>query len=361
MIKQLKWYLLFVLALLELAVPVRAVELPGDVENALPHEAERLLSDVSDWSGDSLTAGLLSIWSYLRKEAGRVIRSQTRGAASILLTVVLCGLLNGFRKGTGDESRFLTMVGGLSITVLTAGSLDTLMGVGTAVMERMATFSKALLPAMAAISAVAGGAAGATVRQLATVFFSELLMEVIYELLLPMVYLYAGTLAAGSCLGEPRLTAIAELLKSFCVKLLTAVLLAFTFYLTVSNIFSGTVDSARVRVAKATISGAVPVVGGIIAEATETVLAGAGVLQGAVGTFGLLGVLALCAYPFLRLGVQYILYKLTAFLAAAVGDAELCRLINGLGGAFGLILGMVGSCALVLLVSILSSTAVVVS
>ena len=76
---------------------------------------------------------------------------------------------------------------------------------------------------------------------------------------------------------------------------------------------------------------------------------------------GLLGVLALCAYPFLQLGIQYLLYKLTAFLASVIGDTELCGLIGGLGGAFGLILGMVGSCALVLLVSILASAAVVTS
>ena len=55
------------------------------------------------------------------------------------------------------------------------------------------------------------------------------------------------------------------------------------------------------------------------------------------------------------------LYKLTAFLASVIGDTELCGLIGGLGGAFGLILGMVGSCALVLLVSILASAAVVTS
>ena len=74
-----------------------------------------------------------------------------------------------------------------------------------------------------------------------------------------------------------------------------------------------------------------------------------------------LTVLALCAYPFLQLGIQYLLYKLTAFLASVIGDTELCGLIGGLGGAFGLILGMVGSCALVLLVSILASAAVVTS
>ncbi len=42
-------------------------------------------------------------------------------------------------------------------------------------------------------------------------------------------------------------------------------------------------------------------------------LAGAGLLKGAIGVFGLLGVLVLCAYPFLQLGIQYLLYKLTAF------------------------------------------------
>ena len=73
----------------------------------------------------------------------------------------------------------------------------------------------------------------------------------------------------------------------------------------------------------------------------------------------MLGVPALCVVPFLRIGIQYLLYKLTDFFAAAIGDSELCGLIGGLGSAFGLLLGMVGSCALVLLISILASVAAV--
>ena len=42
-------------------------------------------------------------------------------------------------------------------------------------------------------------------------------------------------------------------------------------------------------------------------------------------------------------------------MAGAVGAPGLCKLIDGLGGAFGLILAMTGSCALLLLVSVLSS------
>ena len=70
-------------------------------------------------------------------------------------------------------------------------------------------------------------------------------------------------------------------------------------------------------------------------------------------------IVAACAYPFLQLGVQYLLYKLAGFLAGAVGASGLCRLIDGLGGAFGLVLGMTGSCALLLLISVLSSVAAV--
>ena len=54
-------------------------------------------------------------------------------------------------------------------------------------------------------------------------------------------------------------------------------------------------------------------------------------------------------------------FKRTALLACVSGDTELCGRVGGLGGGFGLILGMVGSCALVLLVSILASAAVVTS
>ena len=54
------------------------------------------------------------------------------------------------------------------------------------------------------------------------------------------------------------------------------------------------------------------------------------------------------------------MYKLTAFFAAAVGPNGLCKLIDGLGGAFGLVLGMTGACALLLLISVLAFVGAVV-
>ena len=355
-----KWICLLFL-LLVLTGEARAAEVPEDLTDALPEAAEDML-EIGDLSGpEGFSQGLAGIAERVSEEVKAVLRQRVRGAASILLVAVACGAVDGFARGTGEgkAAAFLPMAGALAVTLLTAGSLEDLIGLGAETIRELNVFSKALLPTLAAATAASGAVTTATFQQVTTVFLADLLMELIDGLLIPMVYLYIGALAAGACLPENRLGAIAEALKKIVTWILTTSLLLFTVYLSTVRIIAGAADGASVKVAKAAISGAVPVVGGIIAEAAETVLAGAGMLKNTIGVFGMLAILAACAYPFLQLGVQYLLYKLSAFLAAAVGAPELCKLIDGLGGAFGLVLGMTGSCALLLLVSVLSSVAAV--
>ncbi|WP_300637342.1 stage III sporulation protein AE [uncultured Oscillibacter sp.] len=355
----MKYWICLTLLLLALTVDAQAAELPEDLTDALPEAAGDLM-EVEGLSGpEGFSQGLAGIVERLAGGVKAVLRQRLRGAASILLVAVACGAVDGFAQGTGKGAAFLPMAGALAVTLLTAGSLEDLIGLGAETIRELNVFSKALLPTLAAATAASGAVTTATFQQVTTVFLVDLLMELIDGLLIPLVYLYIGALAAGACLPENRLGAIAEALKKTVTWILTSSLLLFTVYLSTVRVIAGAADGASVKVAKAAISGAVPVVGGIIAEAAETVLAGAGMLKNTIGVFGMLAILAACAYPFLQLGVQYLLYKLSAFLAAAVGAPELCKLIDGLGGAFGLVLGMTGSCALLLLVSVLSSVAAV--
>ena len=67
----------------------------------------------------------------------------------------------------------------------------------------------------------------------------------------------------------------------------------------------------------------------------------------------------MCLMPFLRLAVQYLVYKLAAFFAGVIGSSSLVELIDHLGSAFGLVLGMAGASTALLLISIMSSVMVV--
>ncbi len=347
---------------LALTGTVRAAEVPEDLWDALPKGAEEVLEEGEFSTAEGWIAGFNRILESVGSQVEETVRSRVRGAASVLLVVILCGAVEGFAQGTGGSRgiAFLPVAGALAVTLLSVGSLDTLMGLGRQTIGELETFSHALLPTLAAATAAAGSLSTATVQQVTTVFLVDLLIALVQNFLLPLVYLYIAVLASAAALPESRLDAIAGGLKKLITWLLTTVLLAFTLYLSVARVLTGAVDGASIKVAKAAISGVVPVVGGIISEAAETVLAGAGLLRNTIGIFGTLAILAACAYPFLQLGVQYLLYKATAFLAGALGAAKLCKLIDGLGGAFGLILGMTGSCALLLTISVLASVAAVV-
>lgn len=341
-------------AVLALTVSVRAAEVPEEVARAAPEAAEELLSD-ADLTAGGLTGALSKLAQSLGDQVGEVVRQRLRGAAAILAVVVLCGAAEGFFQGSGMKSpTCLSLAGALSVTLLAAGSLDSLIGLGASTIDELSAFSQALLPTLAAAAAAGGAITTATAQQVATVFFVDLLVKLIDRVCLPMVYLYIGVITASACLPENRLGVLAEGVKKVVTWLLTGTVLLFTAYLSVVRVITGSADAVTVKMAKAAISGVVPVVGGIISDASETVLAGAGMLKNTIGIFGTLAILAACAYPFLQLGIQYLIYKLTAFLAGAVGAPGLCKLIDSLGGAFGLVLGMTGSCAVLLLVSVLS-------
>lgn len=345
------------LLLTALTMTAFAVEIPPEVEEALPDSAEMWMEEIQKSDGAELTQGIAAIADKAAEDAGRVFRERLQGAVGILLIAVLCA---GCKVASDHNGGFLQMTGALSITALTVGSLDHLIGMGSETIQELSSFSRVLLPSLAAATAAAGGISTASVQQIAAVFFADLLVTVIRNILLPLVYFYIGILTAGTCLPESHLDRVAEGLKKGISKILTGGLLLFTGYLSAARVIAGTADQTSVKVAKAALKGVIPVVGDIISEAAETVLAGTGVLRNTIGVFGMLGVLAACAYPFLQLGIQYILYKAAGFLSSLVGDSGLCRLIDGLGGAFGLILGMVGSCALLLLISILSAVSAVI-
>ena len=192
-------------------------------------------------------------------------------------------------------------------------------------------------------------------RQVAAVFFAGVLLRLINGLLLPMVYLYIGVSAAGAVVEGDAMERIGTLLKKLTGWTLGGLLTLFITYLAVSGAVAGAVDAHALKLARSAVSAAVPVVGGILSEAAESLLAGAGILKGMVGTFGTLAVLGACLLPVLRLGCQYLLYQGASLVAATAGPKKLADLLSMLADAFGLVLAMTAASAAVLLIAIVSS------
>ena len=287
-------------------------------------------------------------------EMGGVLRKALRSGALLLAVVLFCSLAEGMGadKGVIDGA---ALVGALAVTAVAAADANSLIGLGRDAIDHMDSFSKLLLPAVTAAASAAGSPGGAVARQLATMLFSDLLITLINRVLLPLVYTYIAACVAWAAVGNEGLKRMAATLKWAVTTILTGVLIVFVTYLTISGVIAGTTDALSVKAAKFTMSSLVPVVGGILSDAAETVLVGAGVLKNTVGVFGMLTVVGICLVPFLQLGFHYLTYKVASALSASLSGSRVSALIDQIGGAFGLILGMTGACALLMLISMVAA------
>ena len=350
---------------LGLCMPAGALA-PGDVQAMQEDELDldRLEREAAARGGTaeygmSLDEGLADLIDTGTRELSGIVRRAARSGVLILLIVLFCGLADTVQEGMGkSRSSAAALAGTLAVTAVAVADVNSLIGMGTGAISNIASFSNVLLPAVAALTAATGAITGAAVRQLAAALFSDLLVNLINGLLIPLLYGYIAASAAQAAVGADGLKRLADLLKWVVTTVLTVVMMVFVGYLTASGVVAGTADAATVKAAKFAISGAIPVVGGILSDAAETVLASAGVLRGTVGVFGMLTVLGICLVPLLQFAVHYLAYKLTAALAAAVGDGPVCALVDRLGSAFGLVLGMTGACCLLLLITLVSCVSV---
>lgn len=354
--------LAFVLLLL-LLLPKQtfAAELPKELLDAADGNTREVTEEMpTDAAG--LTKGILTLFQRICPELGQKFRGTVRSAVLLLLIVLLAGLAEGSFKGAAGEGRFssVSLAAILAMTGLMLKDLGGFAGESLALLRELGAFSEILLPCLAAAVAATGAVASASVQQVTTVWFSSMIIRFLSEVLMPLLYCYVALAAASAALGDGRLNNLAEGLKKMTSWILTAVVSIFTAYLSVAHVLSGSSDALTLRAAKAALSGTVPVVGGIISDAAETVLAGAGMLRNAIGIFGMLGVISICLLPFLSLLVQYLIFQLAAIASSSADGGMLSSFLASLTGAFGLLLGMIGSAALLVLISVFSSIAVVI-
>ena len=350
------------LMLLGLTLPARALT-PDEVltlqEKTLGlDELERAAGESGGTAryGASVDEGLAGLLDTGTKELGGVVRRAVRSGVLLLVILLFCALARTVRE-SADKAAVpaVELAGALAVAAVAVADVNSLLGMGTGAIDSMASFANVLLPTVAAVTAATGAVTGAAVRQMAAVLFCDLLVNLINKLLVPLLYGYIAASVASAALGGDELKRVADLFKWTVTTALTALMMVFVGYLTVSGVVAGTADAVTVKAAKFAISGAIPVVGGILSDAAETVLASAGVLKGTVGVFGMLTVLGICLLPLLRLAVHYLTYKAVAALSATMGAGPVCTLVERLGGAFGLILGMTGACCLLLLIALGSS------
>lgn len=334
--------LFFVFLGILLALPVRALELEAPPP---PEAAAELLPKEADSFGEGL-------WNVLT-EAGKLIAPSMAEAAGCCLRVFAVVLLAAMtaQLAPGTSKLVMELAGTAAAAVLLLEPAGALISLGVETVRQLRDYGKLLLGVMASALAARGGVGASTALYAGTAFFDAVLGAGLTAVFLPMLRMYLALAIAHSALGDAMLERFKGLLRWAMEWSLKLTLYLFTGYMAVTGVVSGTADAAAGKAARIAISGAVPVVGGILSDAADAVVLSAATLGGGAGIWGILTVLAMFCTPVIRIGCQYLLLKVTAAVGQSVNSMRCADLAADFAGAMGLLMALVSTQAVLLLIS----------
>ncbi len=359
--------ILCVIVLLALIIPsVRAVDLEeqqrqsvdvSGVETAAPD----VLQGLDPMDGNQISGWFDRLKDKAASSLGGILRNAVGSGVKLMLILFFCTAADSLGEAAGGMTRQSTrLAGAAGVALVALGDVRSLIGLGGETIRQLSDFTTILMPTMTTVAVAGGAAASAPVQQGITLLCSNLLIKLIYYVLLPLTWAYAAGSVANAALDGARLQPLCKLLQWAVKTTLTALLILYSGYITLAGTAARAADTAAMKAAHMAISGMIPVVGGILSDATDAVLSGASVLRNSIGLFGVAGVLGFCLVPLMRLSIQFLLYRFVTALSAMVTDHPAAKLIGDLSGVFALVMAMTGACAVVVLFALIQIISVVV-
>lgn len=309
----------------------------------VPESGKALMPNASTLS-EGLSMILQDVIPLIRPD----LYEASKVCLAVIAAVMITSVIQSFSK---SQKEVCDIAGTASIAATLLLSANSMIRLGSDTVVEMTEYGKLLIPVMTAALAAQGAIGTSAALYTATMGIISLIGTAMSKLLLPMIYLFLALATASGATGQDMLKQFRNMLKDGISWFLKTVLTIFTTYMGLTGIISGTTDNTAAKITKAAISSAVPVVGGILSDASESVLASAAMTKNAVGLYGLFAILAVFLNPFIKIGCHYLLLKATGAVCAIFGSKTMTELIGDFSTAMGLLLGITGSVCLLLLIS----------
>jgi len=186
----------------------------------------------------------------------------------------------------------------------------------------------------------------------------EIMVRIIQNVLIPVLMLSAALNVVNNLSDKFGAQKLAELLNKFVKWSLAFLLTLFVAIVSIQSIATAGADGISIKIARFAASNFIPVVGGILAETVETVMACSVIMKNAIGVVGMILIAVVAAYPLIRIAAQIIIFRITAAVIQPIADRRIIACVGGLADTISVmfaIVAAVGVMFLILLTVLLSA------
>ena len=313
----------------------------NDIEEALPDEAASELEGmgVSPSGGtENLNAEnvFAKLWKYICDEAAKPLAM----LVSVIGVIILSTLINSMQGEENDVSTAFTAVGTLACSGIICTSFGAAISGAKTAVEGLGAFLSVYVPVFAGIMAANGQTATAAAYNGIITVAVEAFCQLFTLMILPLASCVMGISVAGSFDPDLRINSIAEAVKKLVNWCLALVMTVFTGILSVQSFVGAAADSAAMRAAKFTVSGAVPIVGGAVSDALMTVKSSVGVIKASAGSFGIIASAAVMLPSIISLFLFRLVFVISSALSDTFGTSRITSLLKSGESVMSIVIAM---------------------
>ncbi len=323
----------------------------------LPENAKSNINSLGIKSGDQdslakfTPANMLgSLWNSLKSAASAPVKA----VMAVIAILLACALLNTLKSSIGDKSlqNVFNIVSSLCIATVILVPVSQCVSHCAQTISESSGFMTAFLPVYSTLATLSGHPASAIASQSLLIVSSDALSSITTTTFVPMVDMYLGFCVVGAVSPGINISGIASFIKSAVSWALGLCLTIYTGILTVQGVIASAADSVTVKAAKFVVDGAVPVVGGAISDAMNTVISCTGLLKTTVGAYAIVVFILAFLPPLL----ECLLWLLAADLSLAVADIlgieNMSGMLKSVREALKLLIALVLVSALAMIISV---------
>lgn len=291
-----------------------AEDLPGE----LPDDAQESLSDLGieglDWQSiSSITPETLfsALGSMTQEASGNPIHVFTMVLAVILISAIANGMRLSIQGPAGSAASLASV---LCVCAALIPPAVEFIHQAEKVIEGASGFLLACVPVLGGIMLAAGQPTASASFQLLATAGGNGVMLVCAGILVPLMNIFLGISIVSAVSPDVKLDGLCGAFTKAIKWILGFCMTVFSGLLAVHGIVTSAVDSTAGRAARFVVSSFVPIVGGALGEALNTVTGCVKTLKSGVTAFA---VLAECVI-FLPVVLQCILWQITIAVCAGI-------------------------------------------
>lgn len=322
----------------------------------LPKEVREQLEDIGVTSPSWQQLNSLSffdIFSNIINTVQEKSITPLNCVVKIMGVIMLVALIDSVKSAIASSSltSVLNSVAVLAVSIILIRPISQTIYYSANVIKISSDFMMIFVPIMVAIMLAMGQSTQGAGNYTLVMGAGTVVSQISENILVPLLNTFMGMSIVSGISQKVNLNGFCELVNKIVKWVLTFTMSVFTAILTMQSFISSSADSAGTKATRFAINSFVPLVGGALSEAYQTVRSCMGMLKSGVGVFAILAT----GTVYLPSIISCVLWLISINIAIALADVfnmgQIIKLLKSVATVINVLIAILLCCMIIFIVS----------